>query len=473
MAFFPFFGLLDTYPIQHWDEAQLAVNAQEMNQNGKYLVTYYEGTPDMWNTKPPFMIWCQVGWMKLIGENELAVRLPSAIAAMLTCFLLFYFSKNYLKNSILGFIAALVLMTSWGYVEGHAVRTGDYDAMVSLFTTAYCLFYFLFLERKQNKYIYLFALGFTLAVFTKSIVGLLFFLPLAIYTVFTKKTKFVLSNKHLYIASGLGFLLIAAYYLGRESLNPGYLQAVWDNDLLGRFSQVKEGHRGSILFYIKHLALFQYGYWMLFAGASAILALSLKNPKLRKLMQFMLFCILGFFCVITVSETKIPWYTTPLFPLLALLSSLSIYFVYDWLKTIDYATKKLKYNVLPCIFLCLIFVLPYAKIVIKSKENPFCVKSYYAYSTILQKAVKGECDVNTHRILHEEHNSYYDFYVHILKQKGVDIDFVADKKNMEAAFGKKIIVQQAHLKKYIEAEYIYEKMDSIENVIIYKIHGRK
>ncbi|MEG2666275.1 MAG: hypothetical protein RSA02_04590, partial [Bacteroidales bacterium] len=128
---------------------------------------------------------------------------------------------------------------------------------------------------------------------------------------------------------------------------------------------------------------------------------------------------------------------------------------------------------LPCIFLCLIFVLPYAKIVIKSKENPLCVKSYYAYSTILQKAVKGECDVNTHRILHEEHNSYYDFYVHILKQKGVDIDFVADKKNMEAAFGKKIIVQQAHLKKYIEAEYIYEKMDSIENVIIYKIHGRK
>ncbi len=63
-----------------------------MLNNGNFIVTYFEDKPDMWNTKPPLLIWIQVLFMKFVGVNELAVRLPSAIAAFFTCITILIFS---------------------------------------------------------------------------------------------------------------------------------------------------------------------------------------------------------------------------------------------------------------------------------------------------------------------------------------------------------------------------------------------
>ncbi|MBJ6109715.1 hypothetical protein JAO73_11875 [Hymenobacter sp. BT523] len=45
-----------------WDEARLAVNATEILQSGDWLITRYDGQPDLWNTKPPLFIWLQAGF---------------------------------------------------------------------------------------------------------------------------------------------------------------------------------------------------------------------------------------------------------------------------------------------------------------------------------------------------------------------------------------------------------------------------
>lgn len=57
----PLFGHLDTLPLRLWDESRLAINAYEMMKDGDLIVTHFNGQPDMWNTKPPLMIWCQAG----------------------------------------------------------------------------------------------------------------------------------------------------------------------------------------------------------------------------------------------------------------------------------------------------------------------------------------------------------------------------------------------------------------------------
>ena len=90
----PIFWHLDTLPIRVWDEARLAINAYEMLNNGDLIVTHFNGKPDMWNTKPPLLIWIQALFMKILGVNELSVRMPSTIAAFLTCIVLFIFSKK-------------------------------------------------------------------------------------------------------------------------------------------------------------------------------------------------------------------------------------------------------------------------------------------------------------------------------------------------------------------------------------------
>ena len=133
----PIFACLNKLPIMLWDEARLAINSYEMYKADEWLVATYRGAPDMWNTKPPFVLWFQILSFKIFGVNELALRLPSAIAGALTCLLIYWFFAR--KGKILvGLMSVVILVTSAGFIKfHHSPRTGDYDAMLTLFTTGY------------------------------------------------------------------------------------------------------------------------------------------------------------------------------------------------------------------------------------------------------------------------------------------------------------------------------------------------
>ena len=84
-----FFFRLHLPSIRMWDESRRAINAFEMTINGNWLVTHYDGKPEMVGTKPPLLIWCIALSMKVFGYNEFALRLPSAVCAMSTTIIIF------------------------------------------------------------------------------------------------------------------------------------------------------------------------------------------------------------------------------------------------------------------------------------------------------------------------------------------------------------------------------------------------
>ena len=134
LVYMPIFGYLDKLPLLEWDEARLATNTYEMLQNpGNILVTTFGNNPDLWNTKPPLLIWLQVLSMKALGVNELALRLPSALAAGFLCIFLYWLLATTIKRPWLGIISCLILVTSEGYVSTHGTRTADYDSLLTLF----------------------------------------------------------------------------------------------------------------------------------------------------------------------------------------------------------------------------------------------------------------------------------------------------------------------------------------------------
>ena len=137
MIYCPFFLHLGDLPVRVWDEARLIANTLEMEKNGNYLVTHFDGKPEMWNTKPPLMIWCQLFFLKLIGNEEISFRLPSAIAGFLTALMIMLVSVRYLKSYWFGLITALVLVTANGYIGDHVARTGDYDSLLTFFMLFY------------------------------------------------------------------------------------------------------------------------------------------------------------------------------------------------------------------------------------------------------------------------------------------------------------------------------------------------
>ena len=286
LIYFPIFSHLESIPIRIWDEARLAINAYEMHKDGDFIVTHFEGEPDMWNTKPPLMIWLQVLFIKLLGVRELSIRLPSAIAACLTCLFILFFSVRYLKNFWFGFIAGIVLTSSYGYITTHAARTGDHDALLTLFTTLYALSFFIFIETQKLKYLYFAFLAIILAALTKGIAGVLFVPALLFYALAQRKAMDLIKNRHLYIGVGLFLLFVLGFYLLREHYNHGYIKAVFDNELVGRYFQTNEGHKESFWFYLRMLVDHQFSYWYLFVPFGVLVGFFHREKIYRRLADY-------------------------------------------------------------------------------------------------------------------------------------------------------------------------------------------
>lgn len=468
----PIFGHLDTLPIRIWDESRQAVSAYEMLNNGNYLVTQYEGNPDMWNTKPPLLVWTQVILMKLIGANELSVRLPSAIAALLTCIVMLIFLQKYTRKPWIGIIAVLVLVTSQGYLGLHSARTGDYDAMLTLFTTLAGLLYFTYCETQKNRYLYMFFVSLTLAVLTKGVVGLMFLPALLIYTLLRRQLIQLLKNKSLYLGIAFFMAFVLGYYLLREIYNPGYIEAVRNNELGGRYLNVLENHRHDFWFYLNNFIERKIPLWNLLIPCGLAIGLFIKDKKINRLTHFLLLMITTFFLIISSAQTKLEWYDVPMYPFLAIAASIFIYYIFERLENIEYLRQRFVVNVIPFIFLFLLCIVPY-KSIIDTTHKPkefYWDKEFYAIGYYLKASLKGFYDVDNKYLLFDGYNAHNLFYINLLNDKGIKISF-KDRHNLSP--DDVVIANQSVVKQYLVEHYNYEILQEVENVVTYKIYGNK
>jgi len=471
LIYFPAFLHLDTMPIRIWDESRLAINAYEMYNNGNYFTSFFEGTPDLWNTKPTLMIWLQVLCIKLIGKGELAIRLPSAFAAVFTALALVFFSLKYLKNFWFGFIASLVLITSYGYIGVHATRTGDYDSLLTFFMTAFALLFFLYLENRNKIYLHLFFLTVFLAVMTKSIQGLLILPALFIYLLIQKKF-FVFKDKWVYIDLLLCISVIGGYYFAREYYTPGFLYAVWENELGGRYMSTLEGHKADFMYYYNMLTDYHYANWYWLLPCGMAVGFFIKDEKIRRITLFATLIAVSYWLIISCSETKIEWYEMPLFPFFALIVAVIIYTVFTFLKNMPEITNLLSFNTAPYIFLFIVFLSPYEKIIDKvymPKEYDWD-KEFYQVSYFLKDAVKSKRSVKDHYLCYDGYRAHLLFYVNILNEKNQNVGF-KDWHNLQS--GDRIIASQSNVQADIESKYSYELIGVVNNIKEYKIAGTK
>lgn len=475
LLYMPLFGHLDALVIRTWDEARLANNAYEMLNNGNYIVTYCDGEPDMWNTKPPLMIWLQVLFMKLIGVNELAVRLPSAIAGLLTCLIILCFFYKYLGNYTLGFISILVLITTAGYsfIDLHGTRTGDYDALLTLFTTLHALCYFLFLENKKQKYLIAFFFFLSLATFTKGIAGLLLLPGIFIYTVYKNEFFAVLKNYRVYLYTLLSILLISSYYYAREQINPGYIEAVIDNELGGRFHKALEGHKEPFEFYFLNVINEYFKPWYYFIPLSLVAIFYTKNILLKKLGVFCAICSVSFILIISIAETKITWYAMPSFPFIAIIIALFINYLYELIISIEkeYLHEYTK-PILGIAFLFILFVSPYRNVLDRTylpKETGWD-KEDFNVGYFLRNALNGKEHFANYIFVHKSYNIQNLFYINLLNEKGQNIQckyyFELNTNDIGMAY-------EADVKELIKSNYNIDIIKTFKNVEVYKIISHK
>jgi 4-amino-4-deoxy-L-arabinose transferase-like glycosyltransferase len=467
IASIPLFIHLDVLPFRLWDESRLASNAYEMHRNGNLIVTYYEGQPEMWNTKPPLAIWMQLFFIKILGFNELAVRLPSAIAGLLTCVTLLFFSHKFFKTYLIGAFASLVLVTTNGYVDTHAIRTGDYDGPLSLFTTIFILSSFVYAERENKKWLTPLFAGIALAVLTKSVQPLLFVPGIVIYFLFRKKTKLLFSKP--FITGCITACVIAgAYYIVREVVNEGYLLAVWNNELGGRYFNGLEENDAGPMYYVSRMGGYLFTYWIWLLPVAIIGGLVSKDEKIRHFTIFNFIVATTYFIFITISKTKLYWYTVPLFPLLSLHIATLLYQVYVLLKRIHFLHR---YPLFAVIIIGVIFIYPYQKIGRKVYHpTEYTWDNMYPVSELLQDAFHHKMSMKNKVIAYTDYDQHFKVYTDALHDRG---EMITYKQPENLSPGDTVIASEAQVYKVIEEKYNYEIIKNENGVKEYAIKSAR
>jgi 4-amino-4-deoxy-L-arabinose transferase-like glycosyltransferase len=316
-----------------WDESRNANNALEMSRNGHLLVTYFNGQPDHWNTKPPLLIWFMALFLRLGFPPLLAVRLPSIIAATATVLLVFFFCRNCLRDRLAGLLAALTLLTAPLFVGWHGARTGDYDSAVTFLTLVYTLSFWAYIDaqgRIRTRWIAVAGLAVALSVLTKGVGGVLALPGLLVYAIFRRQLVKVLVDARLWLTVLAIVLICGGYYGLREHFDQGYLHAVWTNEFTGRYLAVNEEHRGGPLYYLATLTVrFEPGFALL---PFAVIPFFRPDRRRRSATLLCLITSAVLFAVLTKSQTKIFWYIAPATPLLALAVGIGLKDGLTWLR---------------------------------------------------------------------------------------------------------------------------------------------
>lgn len=343
---------LDDMSVEIYDEARRAVSASEMaTGRSHWLVPTYNGAPDHWGTKPALLVLCQAFWMKIFGVGELAVRLPSALATLALCGLLAWWGRKDWGGTLAGVMAGLVLLCNWEFMGNHGARTGDFDAMLTLFLFAQVVFFYRWVVDDRIRWLWLAGVAVLFAGLSKGIAGGFFLPGIGLWLLLTEEGRKRLFRPGLYGIIGGAIALVVGYYFARNTVDPVYLEMVQANELGGRFVDTNEGHRQAWWFYLHRLVTdramshllallvpaLAFFFWRqnwgatprsaaarrdhaIFSESGAAAGAMEKTKEQGSGPALLVFIIsMVFMVVVSVAATKLYWYKTPVLPLLGIL----------------------------------------------------------------------------------------------------------------------------------------------------------
>ena len=125
------------------------------------------------------------------------------------------------------------------------------------------------------------------------------------------RVRSVLKDPKVYLTGLSALLVVGGYYLLREQVNPGYLEAVWNNELGGRYLRTAESQQAvnyDYLYYVKRMWNHRYAPFAFLIPFLSLLGLISPNKSIRKLSLFSVCFCLTFLLILSRATTKHHWY---------------------------------------------------------------------------------------------------------------------------------------------------------------------
>jgi len=208
MSLFLRFYRLDSYPALNADEAAIGYNAYSLIQTGRDehgnpWPIHFQSFNDY---KPGLYFYLVIPFVKSLGLNEWAVRIPGAVLGVATVLVLYFLVKEIFDDEKLALMSSFFLAISPWHI--HFSRGGWEVNSATFFITAGVLF---LIRAVKNPKIYNLAfavLALTLSLYTYHAARVI--VPLLVFGLLLTYWKEVRENLKLYLLAGVvGLILIA------------------------------------------------------------------------------------------------------------------------------------------------------------------------------------------------------------------------------------------------------------------------
>ncbi len=312
------------------DETRYAEIPREMIESGDWIVPHLNGL--RYFEKPVLGYWAHAASQLLLGQNNFAVRLPSALAVGLSALLMYGLARRVSRREeaaeeATAVLAALVFLSSF---EVFAVgNTAVLDNLFSFFLTA-CLTTFYFASEapprsgKERGFLVLAGLSCGLAFLTK---GFLAFavpvLSLVPYLVWQRRYCDLLRMSWLPILTAA--LVALPWSIAIHLKEPDFWRFFFWHEHIRRFAAETAQHKESFWFFLLLApAMFVPWTFVLPAALSGIKERIFNQEGQGRLLRFCLCWLALPFLFFSLSKGKLLTYILPCFPPLAILTAFGL-----------------------------------------------------------------------------------------------------------------------------------------------------
>lgn len=276
---------------------------------------------------------------------------------------------------------------------------------------------------------------------------------------------------------GIFLLLVGGFYISRELASGGYLQAVWNNEIGGRFFTVIEEHNQKASYYLDMLRVEQFSYFFWLFPIALITNFFTKEKNLRQANLYCGLVAVVYLVIISVAKTKLEWYSLPAIPALAAVIGLCferLHLIAER-KISEKAKNRVLFSSLCFMGAAVVFCFPYSQIV---RQNIECevtnkyLKEDNARVDLMRRVAERRTNMPYKEIccLKNEKRQLYVFYYYLMERSGVRLN---EKDLSELQEGDYVQVNDWGNEEKILQNYFVEETDATPPSHIYYIKSLK
>lgn len=299
--------------LEDWDEAIHAQVAKEFIQSGDWLTPHWNYKP--YFRKPPLSMWSTATFFNFFGVSEFSARATSAFSGIGLVIVTYSIAKLIYSKSV-GYLAILILLTSYAFLEKSRFGTTDVLLTLLIFLSIYG---YLRLRQGNQKWWYLVWISFGLAFMVKGMGAIIIPSAITISILLDRNSSITLRSKYVWQGFFFALLIVLPWHIFMIVQHGiPFINDYFGYQVIARINRPIEGHIGDIFYYIWTLKRLFFPWFYLVPFA---LVINLKeNLKFShaSLILLVVFCLVfgGYSLVV---KTKIDWYIFPVYPILAIL----------------------------------------------------------------------------------------------------------------------------------------------------------